>query len=310
MTPRSLFDLLLLAALWGASFLFMRISAPEFGPAPMALLRVVGGAAFLLPILLWRGQWAALRQRWRGIGFVGITNSALPFVLYGFAALSISAGLASVFNAATPLFGALFAWLWLGDRLNRWRAMGLVIGMAGVLGLGWHKIGVKAGVDSLDSALAIGACMLASALYGFSLAYTKRRLAGLPAMALAAGSQLGAAAVLLLPGLLAWPATMPSTRAWVSLVALALLCSGLAYILYFRLIASLGATNAGAVTFLIPVFAMTWGGLFLAEAVSAAMLVGCATILVGTALVLGLWPRPAMAKIPLSSADDDSGTTA
>ena len=294
MSPRSAFDLLLLAALWGASFLFMRISAPEFGPAPMALLRVVGGVMFLLPILLWRGQWPALRSRWRDIGFVGITNSALPFVCYGFASLTISAGLASVFNAATPLFGALFAWAWLGDRLNRWRALGLVIGMAGVLGLAWNKIGVKAGADSLNTALAIAACLLATLLYGYSLAYTKRRLAGLPAMALAAGSQLGAAAALLLPGVLTWPVILPGVRAWWSLLALALLCSGLAYILYFRLIANLGATNAGAVTFLIPVFAMAWGAMFLGEAVSLAMVLGCATILVGTALVLGLWPRPAL----------------
>ena len=304
MTPRSLCDMLLLAALWGASFLFMRISVPEFGPAPMALLRVVGGAAFLLPILLWRGQWPALRERWLAIGFVGITNSAIPFLCYGFAALTISAGLASVFNAATPLFGALFAWAWLGERLNRWRTLGLLIGMAGVLGLAWNRIGIHAGADSFRVALAIAACLLATVLYGFSLAYTKRRLAGLPAMALAAGSQLGAAVALLLPGVLTWPSALPGVRAWLSLLALALLCSGLAYILYFRLIANLGATNAGAVTFLIPVFAMAWGGIFLDEAISLAMVLGCATILVGTALVMGLWPRLAQTRCGTGEHND------
>ncbi len=302
MTARSLIDLLLLAALWGGSFMFMRLCVPEFGPATMALLRVAGGAAFLLPVLVWRGQWPALRQRGLAVGFVGVTNSALPFLCFGYAALSISAGLASVFNAATPLFGAIFAWLWLGERLNRWRALGLLIGMAGVLGLAWNKVFVNPGADRLGTALAIGACLLATVLFGFSLAYSKRRLAGVPAMASATGSLFGASAALLLPGLLAWPATLPGARAWLSLAVLALLCSGLAYVLYFRLIANLGATNASAVTFLIPVFAMAWGGIFLGEAITLAMLLGCASIVVGTALVLGLWPRQRVGPVQQGSS--------
>ena len=291
MTPRLLLDFVLLAALWGGSFLFMRIGVPEFGPAALAWLRVLGGALFLLPILVWRGQWPALRQRWRAIGFVGVTNSAIPFLLFGDALLHIGAGLASVFNAATPLFGALLARVWLGEPLGRWRALGLAIGVAGVVGLAAHKIGFNANADALTTASALGGCILGSALYGFSLNYTRRFLVGVPAMAMACGSLFGAAAALALPAALTWPSATPSAVAWLSLAALALLCSGLAYILYFRLIAGLGATNAGSVTFLIPVFGMAWGSLFLGETVTLAMVLGCATILLGTALVLGLWPR-------------------
>lgn len=291
MKTRDTLDLLLLAALWGASFLFMRLAAPAFGPWAMAELRVAGAALFLLPVLAWRGEVGVLARRWRDIGFVGITNSALPFALYGYAALAITAGLASIFNAATPLFGALFAWAWLREPLTRWRVLGLAVGMAGVLGLAWDKAGVKAGAEGLAVALAIGACLLATVLYGFSASFTKKRLAGVPSMALATGSQLGAAVALAVPAALHWPAAAPGAGAWAALAALSLLCSGVAYILYFRLIARVGAANATAVTFLIPVFGMLWGGWLLAEPVTASMLAGCAVILVGTSLVLGLWPR-------------------
>ena len=290
MTPRQLAELLLLAALWGASFLFMRIAAPPFGPWAMAELRVAGAGLLLLPILAWRGELGALAARWRSIGFVGVSNSALPFVLYGVAALSITAGLASIFNAATPLFAALIAWAWLREPMTRWRALGLAVGFAGVVGLAWDKAGLRSGAGEEGVALAIGACLLATLLYGFSANFTKRRLGGVPSMALAAGSQIGAALVLAVPAALHWPAATPDAKAWAAVVALSLLCSGLAYILYFRLIAAAGATNASAVTFLIPVFGMAWGSWLLDEPLTGSMALGCAVILAGTALVLGLVP--------------------
>jgi drug/metabolite transporter (DMT)-like permease len=289
--PRQGIELLLLAALWGASFLFMRVAAPAFGPWAMAELRVAGAGLLLLPILAWRGELGALVARWRAIGLVGVSNSALPFVLYGVAALSITAGLASIFNAATPLFAALIGWAWLREAMTRWRVLGLVIGFAGVFGLAWDKAGVRSGAGDTGVLLAIGACLLATLAYGFSANFTKRRLAGVPSMALAAGSQIGAAAALAVPAALHWPAIAPDAKAWAAVVALSLLCSGLAYILYFRLIAALGATNASAVTFLIPVFGMLWGGWLLDEPLTRSMALGCAVILVGTALVLGLLPR-------------------
>jgi len=296
--PRDAAELLLLAALWGASFLFMRIAAPQFGPWAMAELRVAGAGLLLLPILAWRGELGALALRWRAIGVVGVTNSALPFVLFGVAALSITAGLASVFNAATPLFTAVLGWAWLREPMTRGRALGLAIGFAGVVGLAWDKAGAQSGAGDAGIALAIAACLVATLGYGFSANFTRQRLAGVPAMALAAGSQIGAALALAVPAALHWPATAPDATAWAAVVTLSLLCSGLAYILYFRLIAAVGATNASAVTFLIPVFGMLWGGWLLAEPVTGSMLLGCSVILAGTALALGLVPRPAVPARP------------
>ena len=137
------------------------------------------------------------------------------------------------------------------------------------------------------------ACLLATVLYGFSGNFTKRYLQGVPSMALAAGSQLSATALLLPLGAWAWPAQLPSAGAWAAALALALLCTGVAYILYFRLIARLGASTAMSVTFLIPAFAVFWGAVFLAEPVTGTMVIACGVILLGTALVTGLlrWPR-------------------
>jgi drug/metabolite transporter (DMT)-like permease len=290
MRPADLAELVALAALWGASFLFMRLGAAEFGPVALSAVRVGGAALVLLPLLYWRGQFADLRRHWRSIFVVGITNSALPFLCFSYAALSITAGLSSIFNASSPLFGAVIGWLWLKDRPTGARIAGLVIGFAGVLGLAWEKASFKAG----GSGWAIVACLGAALMYGLSANYTKRRLQGVAPLAVAAGSQLSAALVLALPALWWWPAAMPSARAWTMVVLLALLCTGVAYLMYFRLIAHVGPANAIAVTFLIPAFAVLWGWLFLAEALTAAMVAGCAVILLGTALATGVLkpPRP------------------
>ena len=281
-------ELLALGALWGASFLFMRLGAAEFGPVVLATLRVGLASLALLPLLVWRGQGAALRTHWRAIAFVGVVNSALPFVLFSVAALAINAGLSAIFNATAPLWGALVAWAWLGERLNRSRVVGLAIGFAGVLWLGWDRASLQAGKHGVSAVLAIGACLLATLCYGFAVHYVRRRLPNVPPLALAAGSQVAATAVLLLPAVWLWPRTPPSAVAWASAAALALLCSALAYLLYFRLIARLGATGAVSVTYLIPVFGLLWGALFLGERLTPTMLFGCAVVLLGTALATGL----------------------
>lgn len=284
MRGTDLLELLLLAALWGASFLFMRLGAAEFGPVALAGVRVIGATLFLLPLLHWRGLTGELLRQWRPILLVGISNSALPFLLYSYAALAITAGLASIFNAATPLFGAAIGWLWLRDRLTAPRIAGLAIGFAGVIGLAWEKASFKPG----GSGWAVIACLAATVLYGWSANFTKRRLAGVAPLAVAAGSQIAAAIVLAVPTLLWWPATTPSASAWTAAALLALLSTGVAYVLYFRLIANVGPSNAITVTFLIPVFAVAWGGLLLGEGVTLAMVIGCVVILVGTALSTGL----------------------
>jgi drug/metabolite transporter (DMT)-like permease len=291
MKPADGTELVALAALWGASFLFMRLGAAEFGPVALSAVRVAGAALVLLPLLLWRGQFAELRRHWRSIFVVGVTNSALPFLGFSYAALSISAGLSSIFNASSPLFGAVIGWLWLKDRPAGARIAGLVVGFAGVLGLAWEKASFKAG----GSGWAIVACLAAALCYGLSANYTKRRLQGVAPLAVAAGSQLSAALVLALPALWWWPAVMPPARAWAMVALLAVLCTGVAYLMYFRLIAHIGPANAITVTFLIPAFAVLWGWLFLAEPLTAAMAVGCAVILLGTALATGVLKPPRLA---------------
>jgi drug/metabolite transporter (DMT)-like permease len=292
MKPNDIAELIALAAIWGASFLFMRIAVPEFGPLALTALRVGGATLCLLPLVLWHGHMGVLRRHWKVIAVVGLFNSALPFVFFGVAALAINAGLSSIFNATAPLWGALIAWLWLNDKLSASRVLGLFIGFVGVVFLAWDKASFKAGDHGVSAGVAIGACLLATLCYGFAANYTKQRLAGVPPLAVAAGSQAAATAVLVLPALWFAPQTMPGVTSWGSVAVLALLCTAVAYLLYFRLIAHLGAPRAITVTYLIPVFAVLWGALFLREEITLSMALGCAVILVGTALASGLVTLP------------------
>jgi drug/metabolite transporter (DMT)-like permease len=292
MTQRDTAELVLLGAIWGGSFLFMRMGAGEFGPVALTFLRVAGACVLLVPLLLARGDGPALKKHWRTIALVGVLNSAVPFLLFAVAALVLSTALMSVFNATASIWGALIAWLWLKDKLTASRWLGLAIGVAGVVGLSWGKADFKPGEHGVSAAIGIAACLGASVLYGVAGNLSRRHLAGVPPLATAAGSQLAAAAALLLPALWLWPATAPGARAWGAAAALALVCTGVAYVLYFRLIAHAGATNAMSVTFLIPAFAVLWGWLFLAEAPTLAMLAGCTVILLGTALATGLLKLP------------------
>ena len=290
MKPCDALELVALAAVWGSSFIFMRLGAGEFGALPLSCLRVAGAAIVLLPLLAWRREWADLRAHWKPILLVGITNSAFPFACFAYAALTISAGLSAIFNAAAPLFGAVVAWLWWHDRLSAARVAGLLTGFAGVFGLAVGRASVQPGIDATATGLAVLACTAGSLSYGFSANFTKRHLTGVKPLAVATGSQLAAALVLAVPAWWAWPTVAPGTAAWLSVAVLAIACTGIAYVMYFRLIAHIGPANAITVTFLVPAFALAWGALFLGERPTAAMLAGCAVILAGTSLATGLLP--------------------
>nr|MBP7607487.1 DMT family transporter [Giesbergeria sp.] len=279
------------SSLWGASFLFMRLGASEFGPVSTAGLRMALASLFLLPILVQQGQWPALRQHWKKIFLAGVINSAIPFSLYAWAVLHITTGLTSILNATVPLFGALVALVWLGERMQRVRWLGLGVGFLGVALLAWRAPGGGAGMQAGGAApAAIGACLLASTFYAVAASYARRYLVGIPALATATGSQLGAALALALPTLWFWPAQSPSLQAWSAVLAIAVLCSGIAYILYFRLITNAGPTRALAVTFMAPVFALVYGAVFLQERVTPWML-GCGLVVVlGVLLSTGLLP--------------------
>ena len=292
MKPFDIGELVLLAALWGASFLFMRLGAHEFGPIALAAVRVGLASVMLIPLLASRGQLADLRTHWKGLLLVGALNSAIPFALFSFAALSITAGLSSIVNATTPLWTAVVAFVWLRQGLTPWRVLGLVIGFAGVAFLAWGKASFKPGADH-SGFWAVLACATATFCYGVAANATKRYLTGVSPLAVATGSQFAATLLLALPAAWLWPSQMPGTVAWTSALALAALCTALAYILYFRLMSRVGPTNAVSVTFLIPLFAILWGALFLQEAVTAQMVAGGAIVLVGIALALGLvGPKP------------------
>ena len=281
-------DFVLLAAIWGASFLFMRIGAVEFGALPTAAVRVAIAALFLLPLVWLRGLLPLLRKNWRRTFLIGLLNSGIPFACFSFALLSISTGLSAILNAAVPMFGALVAWAWLKDRPTAWRVLGLVIGFAGVALLAWDKASFKAGASGVAPGWAVLACLLACVCYAISASYTKRYLSGLPPLVTAAGSQIGATLGLALPALWLWPARMPSASAWLALLAVGVVCTGIAYIVFFRLIANAGPQRALSVTFVVPVFAVLYGVLFLGESVTPWML-GCAGVIVGgTALSTGL----------------------
>lgn len=284
MRTRDLGDLLMLAALWGASFLFIRIAVPYFGPVPLIELRVAIGGLFLLPLLVMRGGVKDLRAAVRPIFVVGVVNSALPFTLFAYSALSLTAGFISISNASSPMFGAIVAYLWLKDRLSPLRILGLAVGFAGVTMLVWDKISFKPG----GSGFAVVAALAASLLYGVAVNYTKKRLTGVNSLAIACGSQLCAALALLPLAIFWWPDTLPGIGIWLAVIGLAVGCTGLAFILYFRLIANAGPARAIAVTYLVPVFGVLWGAVFLDEEPTLSMLAGCATILFGTALATGV----------------------
>ena len=296
MTPASrwrqwLPDFVLLGLIWGSSFLFMRLTSQEFGSWSTAWLRVSVAWLTLLPFLLWQGQVGSLRQHWRRILPMGVVNSGIPFICYAYAVMYISTGMSSILNSTTPLFGALIAWVWLKQRPGRSRGLGLLLGFAGAALLALTLpggISFKAG----GSGWAVLACLVATTCYGLSTHYSQRYLSGVPTMTIAAGSQIGASLALLIPGIWFWPSAWPSDSAWWSLLMIGVVCTGLAYVLYFRLIAKVGAARTMTVTYLIPLFANLIGIFFLDELITTWVIVCAAMILSGTALAVGLLKLP------------------
>ncbi|AIY41914.1 Permease of the drug/metabolite transporter (DMT) superfamily [Collimonas arenae] len=279
----NLAELFSLAAIWGASFLFMRIGAPEFGPVPLIALRVGIAALVLFPVLRSAVARNHLRSKLWPMLVVGVTNSALPFSLFAYSTLYVNAGFDAVLNATVPLWTGLIAFVWLKSPMSRPQVIGMLVGMVGVVVLVWDKIGEgQPGVW-----LATAAVLLATLSYGFAINYSKTRLAGVPPFVVACGSQLAATLVLLPLALIYWPAAAVSSTAWYSVLALGVLCTGVAYVIFYRLLDRVGSAYAASVTFLIPIFGVIWGAIFLKEQVTLGMVFGCLIILLGTALATG-----------------------
>ncbi len=276
-----------MAAAWGGSFLLLRIAAPEFGPVPLVAIRVGIAALILLPVLVFRPEWRQeFRQHFGKLVVLGVINAAIPFPLFAYVSLFVTAGFASIINATAPLFAALVAWLWLRDRLSRSAVVGLCIGFSGVVFL------VGGLPDIVPGTLpAVAGALCATFLYGVSASFVKRHLSGVNSWVTTSGS-FGIAALLLAPlAWVGWPSADPSPTGWLAVLVLAVVCTSIPNIYYFRLVLRVGPARAMSVAFLIPLFGMLWGALVLGERVTTGMLVGCAVILAGTALVTGVVGR-------------------
>lgn len=265
-------ELLALGAIWGASFLFMRIAAPEFGVLPLVEMRLALGALVLLPFL-----WAARRRfdaRRTGLLIgIGLINSAIPFALFAWAAERAPAGIGAISNSLTVPFAALVALLLYRERIGWWRGLALAAGFTGVVVLASGKI------DGADVTGAAIAGSIAAFLYGVAANVVRRHLTDLPPVAVAAATLTGAA-LITLPGAIAtWPGVPISPAAWASAAMLGLLCTGIAYGFYFRLLARVGAPRAVTVTYLVPLFGVGWSWWLLGETPNLAMAIAAALIL-------------------------------
>lgn len=284
MRPIDIAGLLTLALLWGCAYLFMRSAVPEFGPVPMVSLRMLIAALVLLPVLIARRGWPQVRRNLGTLAIMGLPFTALPFLMLAFASLALIAAKVAILQATAPLFAALVGHLWLNERIGRLRMLGLAIGFAGVVLLVWGRFEMTL----TGTGPAILAALAASAIWGLSGNFARVRMAGIDPIAMTFGN-LGIAGLSLLPfAILWWPEQAPSLRAWLEVLFLGVASSGLGFMLYFWLLKRIGAVRAISVTFLNPPVAMVAGALYLGEGITLQMFIGCAVILVGTALGLGL----------------------
>lgn len=282
--------LLSLAALWGGSFAFIRVAVPALGPIWLAESRVALAFAALFAVAAIRRGVPSLAAHWRAYLVIGAVNSALPFALFSFAEQTISASNAAVLNATSPFFGAVIAAAWLREPLGARKLAGMALGLFGVVLLvGWQRAPLSGA-----AIVASLACLAAALCYGIGSVYAKARMTGIPSFAIAVYSQL-AATVVLAPALPFSPLPFaPSPLVAANVLALALASTAIAYLLYFRLIADVGPARALTVTFLIPLFGVLWGALFLREPVAINLLSGGALILAGTWLTVREGPRRAV----------------
>lgn len=284
MSPADTLRLLLLSSLWGFSFIFMRVAAPEFGPVSLIFLRMAGGAVLLLPLLANRTHLRLIRDNLGPLIILGVTTTALPYTLLALATVRLDAGFTSLINAATPIATAVLGAAFFATPILRAQIIGLTLALAGVAVLSAGRLDFSAGGDGWFIIAALGATLS----YGVGGNYSRTHMSHLPSRVLAASSCAVAAMVMLVPGVLLWPETSVSNLAWGSALGLATLSTAAALLLYFRLIASAGATATSTVTMLVPVSALAWGMLLLDEAMTLQVLVGMIVTLVGTGIATGV----------------------
>lgn len=274
---RTPLELALLAAIWGASFMFMRVASRDFGAAPLVELRLVLGTLVLLPFL-WRARASFHLKRWPMLVLVGAINSAIPFLLFAWAAQRAPAGIGAIANSMSVLFTALVGFLFFGEKIGTRRVIALVAGFAGVVVLASGK----AAGASVGWAVVAGSS--AAFLYGIGGNLVRRHLTGLPPTAVAAAT-LGAGSLMALPFAIAqWPQHEIPARSWFSAAMIGVLCTGVAYAIFYRLIQRIGAGRASTVTYLVPLFGVAWAWLLLDEPLTLTMAIAGTLILGSVAL--------------------------
>jgi drug/metabolite transporter (DMT)-like permease len=280
-------QLVILAAFWGGSFLFLRIAAPVLGPVWLIEIRVLLAGLVLLLFAARQGLLSTIRRNLIPLLVIGAINSAIPFLLFAFASLSLPAGFNSILNATTPLFGTVVAAIWLKEKLTASRMIGFVLGFAGVVILvGWKTFAVTQSFVN-----AVVAAMIAAFLYALGASYTRKYLYEVPPIAIASGSLLSAAVLIapLMPFFV--PTQIPTVTVILAVIGLSLFLTAFSYILYFRLISNIGSSKTLTVTYLSPGFAMLWSLLFLKEPITQSMIIGCSLILLGTATANDLFAK-------------------
>lgn len=298
--------LLFLAALWGGSFLFMRVAVSDFGAVPIIQLRIGIAALCLLPFFGWQQYKSTKKQSLRAVDwwhlfFVGVSNSVLPFTLIAFATQYIGAGYAALLNSSVPMWSALIGIIWLKDRVSFWQWLGMSMSFTGMIILigGQGQAAPSEAVLSLPVVgelpavlVAVIASTLATVSYGISANYSKRFVSHISPMSVSTLTLTLGSLAMLPWAVSTWEGEPASMRSWVCVVLLGALCTAFCFVIFYRLMQEIGPTKTVSVTFLVPIFGVLWGWWLLNEHLTVSMIAGAIVILGGTLLVLNIWtPR-------------------
>ncbi len=277
-------ELILLGAIWGASFLLMKWAVPEIGVFALVEFRAVAATIMLLPIVYLKKQQGDLYQYWPHLLFVGVLNTAIPFCLFNYALVHIEAGLAAILNGTAPMFGVIVAYLYLKESIGKLGLLGVLFGFFGVVLISYEQ---STGQEA--SIVPVICILIATLCYGITASYLKKHLGHVKPFAIAAGSQFFCSLILLPLALIYFPSQIPTIKAGVSALILGFISTGLAYILYFDLIAKVGASKAITVGYLVPLFGILWGYAVLNETLSAMQLSGGGFIIIGVMLATNVF---------------------
>ncbi|MCK5895442.1 MAG: DMT family transporter [Cocleimonas sp.] len=276
--------LLLLAAIWGSSFIFMRATVADFGPIVLIALRISVAALCLLGFLFVKQRIHEFIRHWKRLFIIGLLNSALPFCFLAYASLSLNAGVLSIINALTPVFTAFIAHIWLKDKMNTMQLLGMIIALLGIVYLVWNKMSWES-----TSWLPVASAIMTTIAYGISANSTKKYLNGVSSITATAGTLLFAALFMLVLAFFFLPDfSIIPTLSWVYALILGVFCTAFAYLIFYRLIQNIGPSKAVTVTFIIPIFSFLWAYLLLGEVVTVRMWIATVIILLGTGLVTGV----------------------